>query len=251
MRIIAITQARVGSTRLPGKILKKVGDKTLLQIHLERILKSKLITKLKVATTNEDGVGAIVSIANSIGVSSYKGSLLNVLERFYLATKDENPDWVVRLTSDCPLIDASVIDDIISYAIKNDFDYVSNTLNPTFPDGLDVEVFKYSALEKAYEEAVLESDLEHVTPYIWRNSTYKGGHMFKSDGIENLVNLSNIRLTVDTIEDFIVIKKILEAKGDKLPWKKYVSFLEDNDEVAEINSHHKRNEGYQKSIDND
>jgi len=179
------------------------------------------------------------------------GSLVNVLERFYLTALPESPDWVVRLTSDCPLIDPEVIDHVINSAVARNFDYVSNALNPTFPDGIDVEVFKFSALEKAYHEARLTSELEHVTPYIWKNSTHNGGNLFSSDSIINDYDFSSIRLTVDTIEDFRVIEKLIESLGTDKSWLEYVNFLEDNPEIKQINAQFQRNEGYQKSINHE
>lgn len=251
MKIIAITQARIGSTRLPEKIMKKIDNETLLEIHLKRILQSKMITKLKVATTIEPDAIQIVDICKKLEIEAYRGSLNNVLERFYLTALPESPDWVVRLTSDCPLIDATVIDKIINHAISNNFDYVSNTLIPTFPDGIDVEVFKFSALEKAYAEATLTSELEHVTPYIWKNSTFKGGSIFTSDNVTDEKDSSSIRLTVDTIEDFMVIEKLIKHLGTNRPWMEYVDKLKISPEIKQINSQFQRNEGYQKSINNE
>jgi spore coat polysaccharide biosynthesis protein SpsF len=251
MKILAITQARIGSTRLPEKILKKIDNETLLGIHLKRILKSKLISKLKVATTTETGTDQIVGIAAKLGIESYKGSINNVLDRFYQTALTERPDWIVRLTSDCPLIDPVEIDRVIEFALMNDLDYGSNTLDPTFPDGLDAEVFRFSALEKAVNEAKLISELEHVTPYIWKNSTYKGGSIFTSDNMKNDTDYSSIRLTVDTAEDFLVIEKLIHILGTDMPWMDYVTALENNPQIAEINSKYQRNEGYAKSVSNE
>lgn len=251
MKILAITQARMSSTRLPGKIIKKINEETLLEIHLKRILKSNLISKLKVATTIESDAIQIVEICNKLGLETFRGSLNNVLERFYLTALPESPDWVVRLTSDCPLIDPLVIDSVINHAISNDLDYVSNTLQPTFPDGLDVEVFKFSALKTALMEATLTSELEHVTPYIWKNSSFKGGKLFSSDCLFNEKDYSSIRLTVDTLEDFTVIYKLISCLGTDRPWLEYVEKLEKNPEIKQINAQFQRNEGYQKSITNE
>lgn len=251
MKILAITQARYGSTRLPAKILKEVNGKTLLELHLERILQSKFISKLKVATTTEEGADLIVEISKKLNIEIYQGSINDVLERFYFAAKDEQPDYVVRLTSDCPLIDAEVIDKVIENCLKSGSDYASNTLLPTYPDGVDVEVFKFSALQKAYNEATLKSDREHVTPYIWRNSTFKGLSMFESINVENEVDLSNHRITVDTIEDFMLIKSLIENLGNNRPFYIYINYLEKHPELKEINDQHVRNEGYEKSLLND
>lgn len=251
MKILAITQARIGSTRLPEKILKTVNGETLLEIHLKRILKSKHITKLKVATTIERDADKIVRIANSLGVEVYKGSIDNVLERFYQTAIVEKPDWIVRLTSDCPLIDPIEIDNVINLAISKDLDYASNTLKSTFPDGMDAEVFKFSALEKAVNEANLKSELEHVTPYIWKNSSFNGGTIFQSDCFTNKIDFSHLRLTVDTLEDFLVIEKLIKLLGTDRPWMDYVKELNNHPEIKKINQLYKRNEGYEKSIERD
>ena len=251
MKILAITQARIGSTRLPEKILKTINDVSLLEMHIRRIQQSKLITKLKVATTDEPDADKIVEICNKLNVEVYKGSVNNVLERFYQTALPESPDWIVRLTSDCPLIDSVEIDKVIQFAITKDLDYVSNTLKPTFPDGIDTEVFKFSALERALKEAKLASELEHVTPYIWKNSDYMGGNVFKSDCVVNEVDYSDVRLTVDTLEDFKVIEKLIELLGNDKPWIDYVKALQTHNEIKEINRHFTRNEGYEKSINRD
>lgn len=175
MKVIAITQARYGSSRLPGKVLKTIQGKTLLQIHLDRICKSRKIDKLIVATTAEEEANDIAILAAKLGFTSFRGSVNDVLDRFFQAIQAENADYVVRLTSDCPLIDPELIDKIIQYTIDKKLDYCSNTLDPEYPDGQDVEVFTLSALKQAWTEAKLSSEREHVTPYIWKNSSFKGG----------------------------------------------------------------------------
>lgn len=251
MKILAITQARIGSSRLPGKILMKVKGESLLEIHLKRILNSNLITKLKVATTIEPEAIKIEKVCNKLGVEVFKGSINNVLERFYFAAKTESPDWVVRLTSDCPLIDPLEIDKVIQHALNQNLDYVSNALQPTYPDGVDTEVFKFSALEQAMENAKIPSDLEHVTPYIWRNSTYMGGEIFSSDCVMSDKDYSDIRLTVDTIEDFHAIEKLVDLIGTQKGWLEYCETLLKYPEIKNINKQFRRNEGYAKSVNKD
>ncbi len=251
MKILAITQARVGSTRLPEKVLKTIGGKTLLRIHLERILKSEHISKLKVATTKEAGSEVIVTIAAALGIESFRGPADDVLARFYLCALSENPDYIVRLTADCPLIDPQEMDNVIDACVSGDYDYASNTLEPTFPDGMDVEVFKFSALKKAYEEATLKSDREHVAPYIWRNSSAKGGNLFRSTSVKSDKDFSKYRLTVDTQEDFDLIENVILHVGLDKGWLDYVSYLNENPNVMKINAHYERNEGYQKSLRED
>lgn len=251
MKVLAITQARYGSTRLPAKVLKEVNGETLLELHLRRILQAKKVTQLKVATTTEDGADKIVEIAHRVGVDTYKGSVDDVLERFYFTALPENPDYVVRITSDCPLIDPVEIDKVIDACVDGGYDYASNTLIPTFPDGIDCECFKFSALEKAYKEARLQSEREHVTPYIKNNSTVKGGDMFKSFNVVNDEDFSSFRITVDTQEDFDLIRTLIEVVGNDKQWKDYVDYLQNHKEVFELNSMHARDEGYAKSIAND
>ena len=224
---------------------------TLLEIHLRRILQSKLITKLKVATTDEEGCKYIIDICNKVGVEYYQGSVDNVLDRFYQTAKLENPDYVVRVTSDCPLIDPDIIDKVVKTCIGGSYDYVSNTLIPTYPDGMDVEVFKFSALETAWKDAKLLSEHEHVTPYIKNNSTVLGGNIFKSFNVENDVDLNELRITVDEQRDFEVIKALIENVGIDKHCADYVSYLDTHKDVKDINSSIMRNEGYAKSLAND
>jgi len=246
-KVIAITQARYGSTRLPGKVLLKIDGISLLQIHLKRILKSKKIDKLVLATTHEEKAEELIGIANLLGVESYQGSTQDVLDRFYQAVKPYQPEWVVRLTSDCPLIDAEIIDRAINHCMAKNLDYCSNTLRPTYPDGLDVEVFKFKALERAWANATAESDREHVTPYIWRNSDFNGGSIFRSDNVVAQNNYSSIRMTVDQQEDFDLIQKLIQELGDTRSWQDYVNYLENNPKVGAINNRIKRNEGFMQS----
>lgn len=251
MKVIAVTQARYGSTRLPAKVLKKVGEETLLDIHLQRILKAKKVDKLIVATTTEEGSAEIVRIAERNGAGCHRGSINDVLERFYFAVKDLNPDYIVRITSDCPLIDPRVIDHVIEACLSAECDYASNTMKPTYPDGIDTEVFKFSALEKAYNEAKLKSEREHVTPYIKKNSSFNKGNLFESVNVENDKDCSAYRITVDTQEDFDVIKNLIENLGKNAKWEDYIEYLDSHNDVKDMNSNHTRDEGYTKSLLND
>ena len=252
-KVLAITQARYGSTRLPAKILKEVNGMPLLEIHLRRILKSRTIDKLKIATTDEEGAKYIVEVADRVGVEYHKGSVDDVLSRFYGTAAPENPDYVVRLTSDCPLIDPDVIDEIVNYAVTHDYDYV-RTDDKSFPDGLDTEVIKFTALKKAYDEAQLKSEREHVTPYIWKNGTAEGGTMFKSFKVPNkagVYNPNDYRITIDEPEDFEVIKALIENLGIDKDWKTYIDYLLSHEEIKNLNGRFSYNEGYAKSLKND
>ena len=254
MKVLAITQARYGSTRLPAKILKEVNGQTLLEIHLKRILQSKTIDKLKIATTDEEGSKFIVEVADKVGVEYYKGSVDDVLSRFYGTAESEKPDYVIRLTSDCPLIDPYVIDKVVTFALEHpEYDYV-HTDPKSFPDGLDTEVMKFSAIEKAYNEANLKSEREHVTPYIWKNGTAEGGTIFNTYNFPNPMgdyNADEYRVTIDEPEDFEVIKALIENLGTGKNWKEYIDYLLEHKELYALNSKFSNNEGYAKSIAND
>ena len=254
MKVLAITQARYGSTRLPAKILKAVTGQTLLEIHLKRILQSKTISKLKIATTDEEGSKYIVDVANKVGVEYFKGSVDDVLSRFYGTAETEKPDYVIRLTSDCPLIDPNIIDAVVTFALEHpEYDYV-HTDAKSFPDGLDTEVMKYSAIEKAYKEANLKSEREHVTPYIWKNGTANGGSLFNTYDFPNPdgeYNANDYRITIDEPEDFEVIKNLIEHLGIDKDWKTYIDYLLGHKDVYVIKSKFSNDEGYAKSIAND
>jgi glutamate-1-semialdehyde aminotransferase/spore coat polysaccharide biosynthesis protein SpsF (cytidylyltransferase family) len=251
VKIIGVTQARINSSRLPRKVLLTINGKPLLQFHLERAMKSLLVSKWIVATTDEEESDLICEIASNLSLPFFKGSLNDVLDRFYQAVKNEQADYVVRITSDCPLIDAAVIDSVVSLCVDQNLDYVSNTLSPSFPDGIDVEVFKFSALEKAWKEASQSSDREHVTPFIWKNSSFLGQSAFTSQNFSFQEDFSKYRLTVDQIEDFQLIKQLIEDLGEEKTWLEYVQYLNKNPDLLNKNSLIKRNEGYMKSIEND
>ena len=225
LNVLAITQARTSSSRLPGKVLKKVGEQSLLEIHLKRLSKSKLVSKVMVATSTEEGDQSIVDVCNQLGIKSYRGSLKNVLDRFYQAALPQQTQYVVRVTSDCPLIDPQLIDQVIQCLLDSGADYCSNTLNPGFPNGQDVEVFKFSVLERAWKEANTDYDKEHVTPYIYRNSDFLGGTLFHAVA-QNAESqkYADVRITVDTADDFEVIKLLIEKLGADTDWKTYADY---------------------------
>lgn len=215
-KVVAIIQARMGSTRFPGKILKRVQGKTLLEIQLERLKHSTLIQQIVIATTTQEQDNLVVDLCKQLDIDFYRGSEEDVLSRYYEAAVAFKANVIVRLTSDCPLIDPIIVDEVISsYLSKIDsIDYVSNTLERTYPRGLDTEVFSFKALEKTYKEAVLQSDREHVTAYIYSNP-----NMFRIDQVKGRDDYGNFRWTVDTPEDFELIHRILkELYGDKKPF---------------------------------
>lgn len=250
LNTIIVTQARMGSTRLPGKIMLEIEGKTLLEIHISRLKKCKEADAILIATTLSDKDAKVVEMANKFKVLSFRGSENDVLDRFYQATKPFNPEWVVRVTSDCPLIDSELVDQVITFAKDNNFDYCSNVLDEKFPDGQDVEVFKFEALENAWENAVLNSEREHVTPFLRNNVIGKGLSLFKAKNFDCDNDYSKIRMTVDEDSDFELIKSVVKASGIEKSWREYVKFIIDNN-LGSLNGDIIRNEGYLKSLKND
>lgn len=236
-KVVAIIQARMGSTRFPGKILKRVQGKTLLEIQLERLKHSTLIQQIVIATTTQEQDNLVVDLCKQLDIDFYRGSEEDVLSRYYEAAVAFKANVIVRLTSDCPLIDPIIVDEVISsYLSKIDsIDYVSNTLERTYPRGLDTEVFSFKALEKTYKEAVLQSDREHVTAYIYSNP-----NMFRIDQVKGRDDYGNFRWTVDTPEDFELIHRILkELYGDKKPFYMHdiIELLTRYPDWNDINAH--------------
>lgn len=250
IKTVLVTQARTGSTRLPGKVLKKVNGKSLLQIHLERLKKCAKVSKIIVATTVEEEDKVIFDKCMTWGFEVYRGSETDVLDRFYQATKNKNADWIVRVTSDCPLLDPSLVDAIITCAQSNNYDYVSNGLVENFPDGQDVEVFRFSALEIAWENAKLNSDREHVTPYIRNNADGKGAAVFTTYNYPYETDYSHIRMTVDEPCDFDLIKKLIENLGTDKTWLDYTNYIIAHN-LTMLNDGIIRNEGFLKSLKKD
>jgi spore coat polysaccharide biosynthesis protein SpsF len=250
LKTILITQARMSSTRLPGKILMEVGNTPLLKIHLDRLKKSKNIDKIIVATTVNKEDDIIEKLVLDWGFEVFRGSENDVLDRFYQAVKKINPIWVVRVTSDCPLIDPKLVDKIIEVTQAEGNDYGSNVIEETFPDGQDVEVFKFTALETAWKSAKKESEREHVTPYIRNNSNQKGKNIFSSISYKNNIDYSRIRITVDEANDFELINKVITQLGFNKSWFEYTEYIINN-KLVELNGNIIRNEGYLKSLKND
>ncbi len=246
-KVIIITQARVGSKRFPSKITKPIGKETVLSIHLKRLLKSKLASKIIVATTFEREVNQIINIAKKCNVEYFQGSTNDVLDRYYQAAKLYYPEFIVRVTSDCPLIDPELVDQLIDFIIKNKYDYVSNVLVPNYPDGQDVEVFKYEALKVAHEKAKLNLNREHVTSYIENNSTFHGIETFKSKMYPSIAKYENVRMTIDHEDDYKAIDCVTSELGINESWDTYAKFIIDNPSMFS-NQNHVRNEAYINSL---
>lgn len=237
MKVVCIIQARVGSTRLPAKVIMDICGKTVLEHDIDRLKEAKEINQIIIATTDRDGDIKIKKEADRLGVVCFRGSEEDVLSRYYLAAKESNADIIIRVTSDCPLIDPNIIDDMIKFYKKNNYEVVTNTgldiENRTFPRGLDAEIFSFRALENAHLNATEKYQKEHVTPYIYQNNELI--YIYKND-----IDYSRYRLTLDTVEDFEVIEKIYKHfyKINKSFYlNDIVNFMNNNPEIYEINKH--------------
>ena len=243
-----IIQARLGSSRLPGKVLMKLDEKhTVLDYVIEQLSFSKLIDKKFIATTELEQDNVIEQASKNLGLECFRGSSEDVLNRYYKCAKKFNVDNILRITSDCPLIDPEIVDRVIKKYQTKEFDYVSNTLIRTFPVGTDVEIFPFKILEKAWQNADLPSEREHVTPYI-RNKKFN----CKLENLENEKKLGYLRWTLDRIEDFELIKKIVK-KISKRPilMNDILDLFSDEPELIKINAHISQNEGMLKSLKKD
>ncbi len=207
LKVFIVVQARMGSSRLPGKVMKKVMGRPLLQFMLQRLKRVKLADGIIIATTDNPGDSQIVRFCHSQEIFCFAGSENDVLDRYFQAATNCQADVIVRITADCPLIDPILIDKLISAYLdmQPNCAYLSNTLKRTFPRGMDIEVFSYKSLETAAREAVLPYDREHVTPYIYHHP-----ELFSLEAYTETEDNSHYRLTVDYPEDFLLVTKVLE-----------------------------------------
>lgn len=209
MKVVAIIQARMGSTRLPGKVMLKLHEKTILEHVITRVKQSKLVDEIIIATTVNRLDDSIIEETKKINIKSFRGSEDDVLSRYYYAAKENDADIVIRITSDCPLIDPKVIDEMVEKYLNmtkdNPLDYLSNTIERTYPRGLDAEVFSFKVLEKVFNEATKQTEKEHVTPYIYLNlDKFKIFHYLNNE------DYSEHRWTLDTLEDFELITEVYD-----------------------------------------
>jgi len=247
--IAIIIQARVGSTRLPGKILKPILGEPMLTRMLERVKRAKKLDVIVVATTDKPEDDATAQIAEKAGVGVFRGDEQDVLDRCYKAAREASADIVVRLTGDCPLHDPAVIDEVVEHFLTGTLDYTHTPAN--YPEGLDTEVFSFTALERAWKNATLPSEREHVTPYI-RNHP----ELFRIDREwrSGSGDYSKMHWSVDTQDDFNFVTKIFEQlypvnssfnKGDVL------ALLAQHPKLLEINKGGTGYEGLEKSLEED
>lgn len=233
MNTVAVVQARMGSTRLPGKVLKDLGGESVLARVVQRLRQSSLITEVVVATSDSAADIAVVREAERLNVRCFRGSESDVLDRFYQAAHAFHADVVVRITSDCPLIDAEVADKTIQAFMKELPDYASNALERTYPRGLDTEVVSADALAQAWRKAKQSYEREHVTPFF-----YEHPDLFRIVSVTNDVDCSSHRWTLDTAGDLELIRAVYDRFGNRgnFSWRDVVQLLEREPLLSELNA---------------
>lgn len=255
--ITAIIQARMSSTRLPQKVMADISGKPMLWHVINRVRHAQMVEKIIIATIENDENKKILDIASAMGIDVFAGSENDVLDRYYQAAKQYNADIIVRVTGDCPLVDPQIIDKATGYFLKNHYDYVSTghiinkeNTGSNYPDGLDTEVCSFKALEKAWQEAKLSSEREHVTSYIWSHP-----ELFKIKGLNKRgKDLSHLRWTVDEARDLKFIREVyrrLHKKNSIFYMEDILKLLEKNPQLTTINNHIKKDEGYYTSLRKD
>mgnify|MGYP000902839354 CR=1 FL=1 len=233
MRVVAIIQARMGSTRLPGKVLRDIGGMPMLARVVRRVQRAKLIEQVVVATSTEDSDAPIIEACASLGVQVTRGSETDVLDRYYQAAQRSHAEAVVRITADCPLIDPGVMDQVIAAFLDKRPDYASNIITRTYPRGLDTEVMMMTALERAWKAASESYQRIHVTPYFYQNPQLF--HLLAVTGDEDY---SQQRWTVDTVEDLTFVQEIYSRMGnrDDFTWREVLTLIQDNPMLVKMNA---------------
>jgi spore coat polysaccharide biosynthesis protein SpsF len=251
MRIGAIVQARMGSSRLPGKVLHRVMGRPLLGYLLDRLRLSRRLATLVVATSTLEQDRPIRAFAEAEGIAVFTGSEDDVLDRYYRAAEHYEIDPIVRITVDCPLMDPKVVDLVIERFLGGDAHYVSNTapLPATYPDGMDVEVFSFAVLQQAWREAVKPSEREHVTFFLWQQP-----ERFKVSRVDHAPDWSEYRLTVDYPEDVPLVETVLKEFLPRDPGfglAEIIRYLEVNPAIKALNAGIKRNQGWTSAFEKD
>lgn len=250
MKYLAMIQARCGSSRLPGKVMKELCKKPSLQWVIDRARKSKYVDEVMVITSIDKANLPILRLCADMGIRVGVGSESDVLDRYYQTAKLMEPEYVIRLTGDCPCFDGSLLDEAIR-EMDSGSDYLG-MISETFADGLDLEIIKFEALKRSWQEAVHSFEREHVTQYILRNP-----QIFKlQDFVSPIGYFGDQRWTVDEAEDFEVVKRIYDhfvnkEQNENFGYIEILKFIKGHSEIMELNKKYRRNEGLKKSIDED
>lgn len=232
MKIVTIIQARMGSTRLPGKVMKELGGRTVLARVVDRVRCASLTGEVVVATTAQSADDVIVEECRRISVEVFRGGENDVLDRYYRAGQAAGADAVVRITSDCPLIDPEITDDTVQAFLEQQPGYASNALERTYPRGLDTEIMTWHALERSWREAKVPHQRAHVTPYIYENP-----ELFSVLAVKREIDYSHHRWTLDTEEDLAFIRAVYERMDNagRFSWREVLALLEREPELVELN----------------
>ena len=247
-KITCIIQARTGSERLPNKVLEEIENLPMICHIINRIKKAKNVNQIILATSNTKSDKILLNIAKKYKIIGFTGDEKDVLDRFYNAARTYSANPIIRITGDCPLIDPILLYKMVEFYQKHDYDYVSNTIERTFPDGLDIEIFSFETLKKAHDESKWLSEREHVTPYILKNK-----NKFKIYNYKNKQNLSSLRWCVDEENDLIMIKRIFQEMRPTqfFSTDDILKMLLEKPDISQINKGITTNEGYKKSLQND
>lgn len=249
---VIVVQARMSSSRLPGKVMLPILGKSLLYRMVERLQMVKHPVKLVIATSEESSDDIIEQEANAIGIDCFRGNLNNLLDRHYQLAKKYNADWVLKIPSDCPLIDPRIIDHVLDFFFAHDggYDYVSNLHPATFPDGNDVEIMTMACIEKTWREATRQLELEHTTPYIWENQdNFRIGNVIWDKGLD--YSMSH-RFTIDYKADYDFINRVFEELYPQKPdfsCDDIISLLEQKPDIYEINAQYAGVNWYRNHLD--
>jgi spore coat polysaccharide biosynthesis protein SpsF len=238
-RAVAVVQARTGSTRLPGKVLRPIAGRPLLALVVDRLRRARSLADVVVATSDLQRDLPIVELCRAEGVACHTGSETDVLDRFHGAAAAAGADPVVRVTADCPLVDPEVVDRLLDLFASGGYDYAGVATGATpfdgsgrYPDGLDVECFSFAALDRAWREARDPYDREHVTPYLYRVAgRFRSGRLTRED------DLGEERWTVDGPEDLALVERVVEALGPEAGLDDVRAFLDAHPDLRRLNRH--------------
>jgi spore coat polysaccharide biosynthesis protein SpsF len=245
MRVVAIVQARMNSARFPGKIMAPLAGKRVLDHVVDRLAMASTIDSTMIATTGTPVDDVVEQYCKQRALYCFRGSEEDVLDRIHGAAETVQADTIVRITADCPLLDPEVVDVVVSAFKRGAFDYVANTLIPTYPDGLDTEVFSREALNRAQKSATLSSEREHVTPYIWKHP-----ELFRLYNVRNDHDYSNLRWTIDEPSDLNHLQSLFDMASNSSPMlmRDIISLLELHPKFSDPQGRPSRNEGYRTSL---
>lgn len=246
MNVVSIIQARTSSSRLPGKILLEIAGKPMLWHVIDRARRAHT-GPVVLATSDDPSDDPVAEFCEKEGVPCFRGSLTDLLARYYHAAVKHKADAVVRLTGDCPLLDPAVIKKTVDLFLTGKFDYVSNFEPPTFPDGLDTEVFSFAALERGFYEAKLPSEREHVAPYFSKHP-----ELFRLGNLANTEDQSAYRWTVDQPQDLSFVRAVYDAiQAEQFGMERVLKLLKDHPELVDVNSGIVRNAGHASALEAD